>query len=240
MVKKTKIKKQKYLCIVAARMGSVRLPGKVLMKVGNLTLLEYLIKRIKFSRNIDKIIVATGNLRSNDKIEKICQKIGIGCFRGSEDDVLDRYYKCSLENPQYNYIIRLTADNPLVDPYVIDELIDFSRKNPKYDYVSNDLVRTFPYGMDVEIFKSQALTKIARETKDLADREHVTRYIKNSKKFKKKNIKCPHDLSHLRLTVDYKEDFNMVKFLIKKCKITDPYLAYIILLSKYPKLFLKY
>lgn len=230
--------KRKYLCVIQARMGSKRLPGKILLKVNHITMLEYLIKRVRQSRKIDKIIIATSQDNSNDKVEKICKKVGVSCFRGSEDDVLDRYYKCSLDNSQYEYIIRLTADNPLIDPTVIDEVITFSEKHPEYDYVSNNLVRTFPCGMDIEIIKRGVLAEVARKAKSASEREHVDEYILNNKKYKKGNVSSDYDWSGFRLTVDYKEDYEVIKFLIKNTKITDNYLTYVSLLTRQPHRFL--
>lgn len=227
--------RQKYLCVIQARMNSTRLPGKVLFKVNHLTLLEYLLKRAGQSRKIDKIIIATSRNGSNDNIEKMCRKVGVTCFRGSENDVLDRYYKCSLENPKFEYIVRLTGDNPLIDPLVIDEVISFSERHGECDYVSNNLIRSFPYGLDVEIFKRKVLVEAAREARSELEREHVTLYIRDNKKFKKGNVSSRIDFSHFRLTVDTQEDFEIIKFIIKNSKITDGYLKYISLLTKKPK-----
>lgn len=230
---------EKFLCIIQARVGSTRLPGKVLLKVGGITMLEYLLKRVKRSKKIDKIVVATSRRRSNDKIEKVCKKMKVDCFRGSENDALDRYYKCFLKYPQHQYIIRLTADNPLIDPAVIDKVITFFKQHQEYDYVCNNLVKTFPCGMDLEIFKKSALIESAKKSKSLFEREHVDEYVLRRKKFKKGNVSAGRDFSNFRLTLDYPEDFEVIKFLIEKSKPTDGYLRYVSLLIRNPRVMLK-
>lgn len=230
--------KNKNLCIIQARMGSTRLPGKVLKEVNGITLLEYGIKRVKQARLIGKIVVATSDKKADDKIEKLCQKINIDCFRGSEDDVLGRYFQCALKYPMYNNIIRITGDCPLIDPAVISQVIAFFEKND-YDYASNVLSETFPDGIDVEIFTREALVESAKRAKLASEREHVTLYIRNSKKFKKGNLEVEQNWSHFRLTVDEKNDFEVVKFLIKNSSPTAGYLDYISLLTKHPEIMMK-
>jgi spore coat polysaccharide biosynthesis protein SpsF len=226
------------LCIVQARTGSTRLPNKVLLKVGKNSLLEYEIKRISQSKLIDKIVVATTTIKDDDIIEKLCKKIKVDCYRGSESDVLDRYYQCSLRFPQYKNIVRATGDCPLIDPDVIDRVINFFTKN-NLEYASNIAKETFPDGMDVEIFRREVLDEAARKAKLTSQREHVTLYIRNTKKYKKGNFSSEYDFSHFRLTVDEVEDYEVVKFLIQKSKIGDGYLKYISLLTKNPEIMFK-
>jgi len=230
--------KTKKLCILQARLGSTRLPGKVLLRAGGMALLEYQVRRLRLSKKIDKIVVATSVDRKNSLIEKLCRKIGVACFRGSEDDVLDRFYQCSLKYPQYGSIVRLTGDCPLVDPAVVDQTITFFEKN-NYDYVSNALKPTWPDGLDTEIFKRSVLHEAARRAGLPSDREEVNEYIFRAKKFKKGNFAAPQDWSHIRLTVDEAADFAVIKFLIKNSKITDGYLHYISVLTKHPRIMLK-
>jgi len=225
------------LCIIQARYGSTRLPGKVLKKINGLTLLEYEINRVGQLKKIDKIVIATTNNKNDDRIEELCKKIKINCFRGSENDVLDRYYQCVLKYPEYENIIRITGDCPLIDPVVINEVINFFEKG-KYDYCNNTEKDTFPDGMDVEIFKKLVLIEAAQKAKLPSEREHVTPYITKSKKYKKGNLTAPSNWSHFRLTVDEPIDFEVIKFLIKNSKITDGYLDYISLLTKNPKIML--
>lgn len=230
----------KVLCIIQARMGSTRLPNKVLLKVGGVSLLEYQISRIKRAQLVDKIVVATTQNKNDDAIEKLCRKIGADCFRGSEEDVLDRYYQCSLSYPQFKNIIRITGDCPLIDPAVIDDLVRFFIRS-KCDYASNveSGKETFPDGMDVEIFKSSVLEEVASKAVLPSDREHVNEYILRNKIFKKKYLSAPYNWGHFRLTVDEKEDFEVVKFLIKKSDFAAGYLHYISLLTKNPRVMFK-
>lgn len=223
------------LCIIQARMGSTRLPGKVLLKIGGVTLLEYEIKRAGLAKEIDKIVVATTVNKADDKIAALCKKIKIDCFRGSENDVLDRFYKCSLEYPEYENIIRLTGDCPLVDPRVIDKVIKLFELN-SCDYASNVGEVTFPDGLDIEIFKRRILARAFKQAKLASEREHVTLYIRNKMKIKKGNLAAKRDFSKFRLTVDRKEDFAVIKFLIANCRSSDGYLKYIELLKKNQKI----
>jgi len=219
------------IVIIQARMGSTRLPGKVLKKVGGASLLEYELDRVKQAKKIDKIVIATTVSKQDDKIENLCKKIGLDYFRGSEQDVLDRYYRCAAKYPKYETIVRITGDCPLIDPEVIDNVISFFEKND-FDYVSNVEPPTYPDGMDMEIFKRSALEKAAKKAELISDREHVTPYIRREKGFRRGNLEAEADFSHFRLTVDNPEDFKVIKFLIKNSKITDGYMKYISLLTK--------
>jgi len=229
---------QKNLCIIQARMGSTRLPNKVLKKVAGVTLLEHEIKRVKQAKKIDKIVVATSIKKEDRQMENLCKKIKIDCFRGSEDDVLDRYYQCAQKYPEYNNIIRITGDCPLIDPKVIDQVINFFEKN-NFDYTSNTIKETYPDGMDIEIFKREALEISAKNAKLASEREHVTQYMIKNKRFKKGNYSALSDWSHIRLTVDEPADFAVIKFLIKNSQRTASYLDYISLLTKNPEIMLK-
>lgn len=226
------------LCIIQARMGATRLPGKILMKSGKTTLLEYEIKRISLAKTINKIVIATTLNKEDDKTATLCKKIGIDFFRGSENDVLDRYWRCSQCYPNYKNIIRITGDCPLIDPVVIDEVISYFIKN-KLDYASNILKETYPDGMDIEIFKKSILKEAAEKAIMSSEREHVTLWIRNNKKIKKGNVSCGIDFSHIRLTVDEMADYEVISFLIKNSKITDGFLTYISLLTKNLDVFVK-
>ena len=230
--------KNKNLCIIQARMGSTRLPNKVLLKVNRTPLLEYEIKRVSQAKEIDKIVIATTVKKEDDKICELCQKLKIDYFRGSENDVLDRYFQCSLQYPQYKNIVRITGDCPLIDPKIIDQVITFFEKN-NFDYASNIEKETFPDGLDVEIFKSALLKQAAQQAKLNSEREHVTLYIRKMKNIKTGNLSSKHDFSHFRLTVDEKKDFEVIKFLIKNSNLNDGYLKYISLLTKNPKIMFK-
>src|SRR3989344_7836087 len=169
---------KKKLCIIQARMGSTRLPNKVLLEVKRTPLLEYEIQGVKRATLIDRIVVATTDSPADEKIVELCSKIGVDYFRGSEKDVLDRYYQCALKYPEYGTIIRITGDCPLIDPKVIDEVLRLFDEG-KYDYASNVAKETFPDGMDIEVFTRGALKEAANGANLASEREHVTLYIRN-------------------------------------------------------------
>lgn len=204
--------------IIQARMGSTRLPGKILKKVNGMTLLEYQVHRIKKAQLLNRIIIATTNLNRDNKIEKLCAKRKIECFRGSQNNVLDRYYQCA-KMVKADIIVRLTADCPLVDPEIIDKTIKlFLQKKP--DYCSNTIPpesSRYPDGSDVEVFSMKALRKAWKEVKNVSDEEHVTFYLwKNNRKFTTIQLKNTSDWSPYRFTIDYPEDFAVVKFIIEE------------------------
>jgi len=200
------------IAILQARVGSTRLPGKVLKIIQNKTILELIIERVQQSTLVDKIVVATTDNKKDDEILEICEKLGIESFRGSEEDVLDRFYQCSvLHKP--DLIIRLTSDCPLIDPYHIDRLIQYSldHKN-EFDYFSNCREPTLPDGLDVEVIPFETLERAWNEAKKPYEREHVSPYIYlNPNLFKIASYKNPDDYSHHRWTLDTSEDFEFIK-----------------------------
>lgn len=202
-------------CIIQARTGSTRLPRKVMQKIDKDDIvLDFVINQVKSSKKIEKIIVATTNLTEDDVIceHLILQKIEF--FRGSSEDVLDRYYQCA-KKYTIDHIVRITADNPLIDPNIIDLVIE-DYKNKKCDFATNTLQRTFPYGTEVEIFSFKSLEKAWKNAKKPSDREHVTPFIRDPQnKFTLSNTQYQEDLSHFRYTVDRIEDLQLVKEIIK-------------------------
>jgi spore coat polysaccharide biosynthesis protein SpsF len=210
----------KIVAIIQARMGSTRLPGKVLMEVNGKPLLETMLSRVAKSKLINKIIIATSTLPKDNQIDEFCINNGYECFRGSENDVLSRYYECS---KKYNadVIVRLTADCPLIDSEIIDKAINYYLEK-NVDYTANTVPpkkSTFPDGSDVEVFSMSALEKANTNVKDLKDREHVTFYFwKYNNVFKTGQIIQKEDWSKYRITVDYPEDFEVISFLFKEIK----------------------
>jgi len=200
------------IAIVQARMGSTRLPGKVMMNLIGKPMLAHELSRIARSKRISSIVVATTTSHSDDCIVDLCKEHDWHFFRGSEPDVLDRYYQCAKQFSA-DIIIRLTADCPLIEPTIIDRVVgEFIHKSPNVDYVSNIIPqRTFPQGLDTEVMSYSALERSWIEDTNPALREHVTQYIlRNPDKFKVAGVMNDHDLSNLRWTVDTKEDFNLV------------------------------
>ena len=198
-------------CIIQARMGSTRLPEKVMMKVkGNKTVLDYVINQLKFSKLIDKIIIATTILKQDDVIETSALDQGLEIFRGNSSDVLDRYYQCAKEF-NLKHIVRITSDCPLIDPIAVDDVIN-KYLTGNFDYVSNTLVRTFPIGTDVEIFSFETLEKTWKHAKLPSEREHVTPFIRNKKmNFILGNIESKKNFSNIRVTLDRQEDLVLIQ-----------------------------
>lgn len=204
--------------IIQARMGSSRLPGKVLKEVNGKPLLKYQIERVRTSKLLDKIIVATSILPKDDAIAGFCERNNIDCFRGGVNDVLCRYYECA-KKYQADIIVRLTADCPLSDPIVIDRVISLFQKE-KADYAANTAppeTSTFPDGSDVEVFSMHALERAFIECKDPHDREHVTfHFWRYNNDFKVVQMSQDVDWSRYRFTVDYPEDFDVVEYIFKE------------------------
>jgi len=198
--------------IIQGRMGSTRLPGKVMKKIQGKSLLELLIERLKFSRLVDQIVIATTVNQEDDAIYGLAKKLSIDCFRGSEDDVLSRYYEAS-KKFSFDHIVRITADCPLIDPEVVDRVLRFYLENEtRYDYVSNTLTPTYPDGLDVEIFSFDVLESLHRLSTKRYQREHVCTYlVEHPDQFRMANVSNNTDLSKLRLTVDNPEDFELVR-----------------------------
>ncbi|OEH85483.1 hypothetical protein BHU72_05195 [Desulfuribacillus stibiiarsenatis] len=200
------------LCIVQARMGSTRLSGKIMMKLGDRPSIYHTYNRISKSKLIDNIVIATTTNSSDDILYEYCKEQSIPCFRGSENDVLDRYYSCAKENNAQNSdaIIRITGDCPLIDPIVVDEIIGFHEES-KVDYISNTIVPTFPDGLDVEVLSFESLEYAWFHSKLASEREHVTPFIKkNTSLFKVNNYLNKCDWSHYRWTLDEIEDYRML------------------------------
>ena len=209
------MKKKKIVAIIQARLTSSRFPKKILQKIENETLIELLIRRLKKSKYLDKIVLAIPNNKKNKLLRnKISKNIKI--FYGSENDVLDRYFQAA-KRFKAKIIVRICGDCPLIDPKVVDKVVNFYERN-NFDYVSNTIKPTYPDGLDVEVFNFETLKTAWVKAKLNADREHVTKFIINNKEFKKKNISYKENLSKLRLTVDEKIDLEQIKQIYYKLK----------------------
>ena len=203
--------------IIQARMGSTRLPEKVLMPVLGKPLLAWMLDRVSLSKTIDEIIVATSTDDCDDVIEDFVVSYGYKVFRGSQNDVLDRYYQAAKSlSIKPDIIIRLTGDCPALDPSIVDLLVS-EYDIQKLDFISNTepLPSTWPDGMDVAIMSFKALKKAWQIAKKPSEREHVTFIFYNEEQiFKSKRVECSTDLSNYRLTIDYPEDFEVLENLI--------------------------
>jgi spore coat polysaccharide biosynthesis protein SpsF len=197
------------LAILQARTSSSRLPGKVLKPILGKPMLILQIERVRRAIKIDKLLVATSSDPTDDGIEAICKQHNIACFRGSLNDVLDRFYNAAITYKP-DYIVRLTGDCPLIDPTVIDGMIEMHLKG-NYDYTSNGVKMTFPDGLDAEIFTFKALKEAWEEAFLPSHREHVTQFFhKNPERYQLGSYTNNVDLSHLRWTVDEELDFKLV------------------------------
>ena len=199
----------KVVALVQARMGSLRLPGKVLKKIEGKPLIELLLKRLSKSKELDEIVVATSNEVENNKLEEFVKSLGYRCTRGNEKNVLNRFYE-SAKFIGADVIVRITADCPLIDPELVDECVKLFKKS-KVDFFSNTDPRTFPDGLDVSVMTFDSIKRANNEAESEFDKEHVTPYIRNSKHFSKSSIKYLDDLSTLRWTVDEIEDLKVIK-----------------------------
>ena len=202
-------------CIIQARVGSKRLPGKILKKLDKkYNVLEYVINQLKFSKKIDKIIIATTLSKHDEVIVDFAKKHNYEYFRGSENDVLDRFYQCA-KKFNLDTIVRITSDCPLIDPNIVDQVIEkFTLTNN--DYVTNIFPRTFPKGLDIEIFDFIVLTHMWKNATLPSEREHVTQFVFNNKKFKIGNFENKQNLGNLRWTIDYEKDYEFLCKIIQK------------------------
>lgn len=194
--------------IIQARMGSSRLPRKIFEDILGKSILWHVINRVSKSKYCDEVIVATTNNVNDDAVEKYCIDNNMKCFRGAEEDVLDRYYRCA---KKYNCkdIVRITADCPLHDASVIDRVIE-TYLGQQYDYVSNTLEYTYPDGLDVEVFSFKVLEEAWKNAIYSSEREHVTPFIRNNNKYKKFNVKSDEQYPIYRLTLDCIEDYELI------------------------------
>jgi len=204
------VQKRKIGIILQARMGSTRLPGKVLKPLAGKPMIQWIIERLQICKNADVLILASSTLDENQPLVDLAQKLGVSVFRGSESDVLDRYYQCALAY-HLDDIIRATGDNPFVDPEECDRLVDFyASRQLDYATIFTDLENGYPLGVGVEIFKFSALEKSWKEGNASHYREHVDEYILgNSAVFKQAKIPAPREkcAPELSLTVDTPEQF---------------------------------
>jgi len=199
-------------CIIQARMGSTRMPGKVMEKIEGKTVLSHVINRVKKVELIDEIIIATTTKKNDDLIVNESEKNNVRSFRGSENDVLSRYYNAA-KKFHIDVVVRITSDCPLIDPTITNKIINFYMKNTKYDLVTNAGIkvdkRTYPRGLDVEVFSFKVLENSFLNAKENYQREHVTPYIYEKSKniyFYQNDI----NLSKYRLTLDTPEDFKLI------------------------------
>ncbi len=205
----------KTVAIIQARMGSTRLPGKVMKELCGRTVLAHVIERVRSCSVLDAVVIATTLLPADDVIVVEAERCGVEWYRGSEDDVLGRYYGAARQCAA-DIVVRITADCPLFDPVVLEKMLTYfteerkGRRGP--DYVSSTLRRTYPRGLDAEVFTYDALESAFHNAKKPYEREHVTPYIyQHPELFSLKGYERDDDLSELRWTLDTEEDFRLIQ-----------------------------
>lgn len=230
----------KIIAITQARIGSTRLPEKILKTINGESLLEIHLRRILQSKLITKLKVATTIEPDAEKIVAVANKVGVEVHKGSINNVLDRFYQTAkAENPVW--VVRLTSDCPLIDPIEIDRVIQFAINND-LDYGSNTLDPTYPDGIDTEVFKFSALEKAVNEASLTSELEHVTPYIwknstfKGGSIFKSDNVRNEKDYSSIRLTVDTIEDFMVIEKLVQLLGNDKSWMDYVEALEKHPEI----
>jgi spore coat polysaccharide biosynthesis protein SpsF len=201
--------------IVQARMSSTRLPGKTLADVEGEPMLALLLRRLRRAQNIGEIVVATSVEAADDPIARLAHSLGVGVSRGPCEDVLERYLVAI--GDRSGPIVRITGDCPLIDPAIVDDTVERFRSVPGCAYASNIQPRTFPDGLDVEVFAAATLRAVARERLDSADREHVTSAIRaRPERYRQTALVCACDLGELRWTVDEPEDLEFIRALVRR------------------------
>jgi spore coat polysaccharide biosynthesis protein SpsF len=209
------------IAVLQARFSSSRLPGKVLKPILGKPMLALQVERIKRSRLIDRLIVATSDRDDDIAIEMLCADLDVQCFRGSLEDVLDRFYR-AVDSISPRHVVRLTGDCPLCDPCLIDSLVEF-HVGGGYDYSSNTIIPTYPDGLDVEVFRFECLRVAYEEGIKPSHREHVTPFIyQQPQRFKIGSYRGQSDLSHLRWTVDEQIDFDLIADIYGALYLNNP------------------
>jgi spore coat polysaccharide biosynthesis protein SpsF len=225
----------KTVAIIQARMSSTRLPGKIMADINGKPMLFHVVSRAQQAKSINLAVVATSAHAEDDTVWAFCRNEGILCFRGSLEDVLDRYYQAA-RYFEADVVVRLTADCPLLDSLVIDKVVQTFHTGP-YDYASNTLEPTYPDGLDTEVFLVDALTRAWQEARLRSERENVTSYIwKRPEIFRLVNVKNDVDLSGLRWTVDEPQDLAFVRSIFDHMNRSSFGMAEILnLLQKHPE-----
>lgn len=213
------------IAIIQARMGSSRLPGKVMMDLCGKPVIWHVVNRVSRSKLINQVIVATSLNNEDAVIEDFCMRSNIPVFRGDFANVLSRYYYCAKkiidEGNAIQYIVRITADCPVIDPVVIDKVIQLAL-DEKLEYASNVHPLSYPDGLDVEVFTFNALSTAYHNAFLPSEKEHVTLYIIKNKNLKQGNVKNPQDISRMRWTLDHKEDYGLIKSIYQSLYPKNP------------------
>lgn len=213
----------KFIATIEARMTSSRLPGKVLLQASGIPLLEHLVNRLRAVQSIDGIVLATTTNDSDDPLEEFARQMNINCFRGSELNVMERVIRAA-SSVNADVIVEITGDCPIIDSEIVEQAIRIYKYN-NADYVSNAIIRSFPDGMDVQVFSLATLVKSFQMTNNRLDHEHVTLHIRNHPEiFNHINLIAPPEMHwpELGLTLDEISDYNLLKFIIEYFEKINP------------------
>lgn len=231
----------KIVMITQARVGSSRLPSKVLLDLNGVSLLEFHLRRLKQVKRADELLVATTHEEGVEQIIDIAEGIDVSYYQGSTDDVLDRFYQAAKAS-KADIVLRLTSDCPLIDPQLVDDVIAFMLEG-KLDYCSNVFKEEFPDGQDIEVMTFDALEKAWTKATLKSHREHVTPYIRknssflNGTLFKSDNFNAPANMNHIRMTIDEKKDLESMVTLIKEVGDNESWMSYATYLIEHPEKF---
>jgi len=213
----------KIIATIEARMTSSRLPGKVLMQAAGKPMLEHLVNRLRAVPSLDGIVLATTVNVTDDALEEFSRQAGIGCYRGSEDDVMARVI-CAAESAGADVVVEITGDCPIIDPQIIEQTIRMFKAHHA-DYVSNVQIRSYPDGMDTQVFRLDTLKRSAAMTDDMLDREHVSLHIRNHPEiFSQVHLVAPPEIHwpDLGLTLDEPKDYELLKKIIEYFEPVNP------------------
>jgi spore coat polysaccharide biosynthesis protein SpsF len=211
------------IATIEARMTSSRLPGKVLLPAAGKPMLQHLVNRLRAVPSINGIVLATTINKTDDELEEFSKRVGIGCYRGSENDVMARVIGAG-ESAGADVIVEITGDCPIIDPQIVEQTIRVFNSN-RADYVSNAHIRSFPDGMDVQVFRLETLKRSATMTDNKLDHEHVTLHIRNCPEvFTQFHLVAPPETHwpELGLTLDEPKDYELLKKIIEHFEMTSP------------------
>ena len=227
----------KVLLITQARIGSTRLPGKVLLPIGEETILSVHLSRLRECTTTNQIVVATTFEDGVDRLIDICKASEIDYYQGSLEDVLDRFYKAAIQH-RPDWVVRVTSDCPLLDSRVVDQVVRKALET-NVDYCANIITEDFPDGQDVEVFKFSALQRAWKEATLKSQREHVTPYIRNNSDlqggelFTAHDVKCHSNFNSIRMTVDEKADLIAIRKLIDELGTSSNWEEYVEYITKH-------
>lgn len=223
------------VAVVQARLTSTRLPGKVLKPLGSKQVLLHVVDRLANCRLINEVVIATTTDSADDPLVEFCRLHALTCFRGDRDDVLSRFYRCAVGH-YATAVVRVTSDNPLVDPTVVDRTIGLFHEKSA-DYAANNLYRSFPHGLDVEVISFAALAESYRCAITALDREHVTQYVRyRPESYRLENLDAGGDWQDIRLTLDYDDDYQMIGLVMRLLGEKADFQSIIDLFRKFPAL----